>query len=98
MVLYTRHDCHLCERAHTIATTVAADYALTVQVIDVDSSEALRALYGAKVPVITVGGQVVQAGRVSEYRLRRALGRPRSARALAGLGMAFVREQTWEPR
>lgn len=89
IVLYTRHDCHLCERAHAIVSAAAADYGLTMQVVDVDSSEALRTRYGATVPVIAVEGHVVQAGRVSDFQLRRALGLPRTPRAIAGLGKAL---------
>lgn len=91
-VIYTRRNCHLCERAHEVVSAVARDYPLSIRTVDVDADAALRGAYGDTVPVIAIDGRVLAAGRVSEYRLRKALGVPPSPRAFAGLARAIIRQ------
>jgi glutaredoxin len=83
--LYTRHNCHLCERAEAILRAIAADHPMTISRVDVDTDPSLAARYGQSVPVIVVDGRVLAEARVSEYRLRRLLGVPPTPRAWVGL-------------
>jgi glutaredoxin len=92
-VLYTRFDCHLCQRARAILEAIARDYPLALRERDVDADPALRERYGASVPAIEVDGRLVAAGRVSEFRLRRALGVPATPRAWVGLARAALRTE-----
>lgn len=68
--LYTKPQCHLCERAQAILARVSQDTPLCVEVVDIatlgDRAEAMR----ERVPVIEVDGQEAQAGKISEWRLR----------------------------
>jgi Glutaredoxin-like domain (DUF836) len=90
-VLYTRVDCHLCHRARAILDAIARDCPLSIRERDVDSDPRLRERYGARVPAIEVDGRLLAAGRVSEFRLRRALGVPATPRAWIGLARSALR-------
>ena len=92
-VLYTRLDCHLCHRARAVLDAIARDYPLVVREQDVDADPELRSRYGETIPVVTIDGRVVAAGRVSEFRLRRALGVPPTPRGWAGLARAALRPE-----
>jgi glutaredoxin len=89
-VLYTRAGCHLCERARAILDALARDYRLAIREQDVDADPALRERYGTTIPVVEIDGQVLAAGRVSEFRLRRALGRPATPRGWVGLARSAL--------
>lgn len=90
VVLYTRQGCHPCARAEAVVRAIAQDYPLTLRKIDVDDQPDLRATYGDRVPVVVVDGQVRAEGRVSEYRLRKALGIPPTPRAWLGLARSAL--------
>ena len=84
-VVYSRPGCHLCDRAEEIVRAIARDYPMAVRRANVDDDPTLAARYGDTVPVVAIDGRVLAAGRVSEYRLRKALGVPPTPRALFGL-------------
>ena len=90
-VLYTRADCHLCQRARAILEAIGRDLPLAIREQDVDADPALRARFGLTVPVVEVDGRVLAEGRVSEFRLRRALGVPPTPRGWVGLARAALR-------
>jgi glutaredoxin len=92
-VLYTRVDCHLCHRARAILDAIARDCQLSIREQDVDADPALRERYGQTVPVVEVDGRLLAAGRVSEFRLRRALGVPATPRAWVGLARSALRPE-----
>jgi glutaredoxin len=73
VTVYTRQGCHLCEVAQAQLRKIARDRPMTVRLVDVDSDPALRALYGARVPVVMIEDRVLDEGAVTEYRLRKAL-------------------------
>jgi glutaredoxin len=89
-VLYTRVGCHLCHRARAILDAIARDYPLAVSEKDVDADPALRERYGATVPAVEIDGRLLAAGRVSEFRLRRALGVPAGPRGWVGLARSAL--------
>ena len=55
--LFSRKGCHLCERAEDLVSM----YFPGCPVFDVDADEQHRRLYGMRVPVLVVGGEVVLA-------------------------------------
>lgn len=91
-IVYARHDCHLCDRARAVLDAIAHDYPMTVRVVNVDDAPDLRARFGDRVPVIVVDGVTLAEGRVSEYRLRRALGAAATPRQILGLVRARLRD------
>ena len=48
MILYSRHDCPLCEDAEEILNKLCIDY----KFVDIDLDGALRKKYNSKVPVL----------------------------------------------
>lgn len=62
MRLYTRQGCHLCEEAEEMLAEILPD----VELVDVDASAEWVALYGLRVPVLTVDDRVVLEGRFTE--------------------------------
>ena len=78
-VLRTTQDCSLCRQAEAALRRIARDVPLDLELAEVprDSELALRA------PIVEIGGVEVQAGKVSEFRLRNWLserGYPDAAR------------------
>jgi hypothetical protein len=61
-VLFSRKGCHLCERAEDMVTV----YFPGCPVLDVDADQVQRRLYGMRVPVLVVGGEVVLEGYFEE--------------------------------
>jgi uncharacterized membrane protein len=61
VTLYSRADCHLCEKALDDLKAIQADIAHHLVVIDVDSSPDLRRAYGFEVPVVEVGPYKLRA-------------------------------------
>ena len=67
ITLYTRQGCHLCEQAQAVIAEVAAGRA-TVEIVDIDTDEALRDRYTVRVPVVAVDGV-----EIAEYEVSREL-------------------------
>jgi len=78
ITLLTRADCALCEHARQVLTQVGADHPLEITEIDLASEQgrALAARAGVMfAPGVLLDGRPFGYGRLSERRLRRALGR-----------------------
>jgi len=75
VTVYTRENCHLCAEAIDTIERVADEEGVEVSMdlVDVDTDEQLRAAYGERVPYVLVDGQPVFKYRVDEGRLRRKL-------------------------
>ena len=67
VALFSRKGCHLCERAEDLVTV----YFPGCSVLDVDADELLRCLYGMRVPVLVVGGEIVLEGQFEEMDVAR---------------------------
>ncbi|MDA8346207.1 MAG: glutaredoxin family protein [Thermaerobacter sp.] len=65
-VLLTKEDCSLCDKAKAALTRIARDLPLDIRVVKVDGADP-RA---TRVPIVEIEGVEVQAGKVSEFRLR----------------------------
>ena len=73
LTLYTRADCHLCERMKAVVGDVGAELPLEVEEIDVDLVPALVDRYGREVPVLMVDGVEVARHRVTAEALKAVL-------------------------
>ena len=71
----TRRGCHLCHQAREVVERVAPDHDVTLEIIDVDTSEDLARRFGEEVPVLLVDGAKAFKFRIDEGRLRRRLRR-----------------------
>ena len=78
VTLLTQADCALCEHAKRVLGRVGDDYPLEVTEIDLASEQGRDLATRAGVvfaPGVLVDGRPFGYGRLSERRLRRALGR-----------------------
>ncbi|ATW88936.1 glutaredoxin [Halohasta litchfieldiae] len=73
--IYSRADCHLCEEAKSTIERVAeeVDTHVTIEEVDVDTDETLRAEYGDRVPYVFVDGWPAFKYEVDEAELRTQL-------------------------
>ncbi|MDA2806994.1 glutaredoxin family protein [Nocardiopsis suaedae] len=72
-----RSGCHLCEEALEVIRRVAGELGVAYEVRDLDESPpAEREEYWERIPVTFVDGAPHDFWRVSEKRLRAALGAP----------------------
>lgn len=72
LTLYSRDGCHLCEfMLEELHRLYGAQISVTV--LDVDSRDDWRQLYGLQVPVLSYRGQVICFGRLDRAALRAVL-------------------------
>ena len=72
LTVYSRTYCHLCDEMITGLQTLQARFRFRLRIVDVDSDEALEALYGEDVPVVTHGSNELcrhrlDVSRVTDY-------------------------------
>jgi glutaredoxin len=81
ITLLSRPGCHLCDDAREVIEAVAGELGVGWEERDITASPSEMREYWDKIPVTLVDGVQVDFWRVSETRLRTALGRPGGARA-----------------
>ena len=74
ITLLSRPGCHLCDDARTVIERVAGDLGVGWEERDITASPQDLREYWDKVPVTLVDGVQIDFWRVSEARLRAALG------------------------
>jgi glutaredoxin len=55
LTVYSRHDCHLCEKMIAALQDLQGRFRFELQVVDVDSNPGLARRYGEDVPVLAHG-------------------------------------------
>ena len=55
LVLISRSYCHLCHDMEAVVRPLAVAFDVALELVDVDASEELEALYGERVPVLRHG-------------------------------------------
>jgi glutaredoxin len=78
ITLLTRPDCHFCDHAKQVLARVGQEFPLRVNEIDLAGDEGRRLASRAGVlfaPGVLLGGEPFSFGRLSERKLRRALGK-----------------------
>ena len=73
VVFYTRERCCLCDEALLVVERVRSTLPFQLGIVDVDSQPSLVALYGDKVPVVTVDGRLHAKFRVDAEAFSRRL-------------------------
>ncbi len=71
--LYTRVGCHLCEVVESQLERLRGELPFEVELVDVDSDDKLKQLYGSEVPVVMLDGKKVAKYHLDEEMLRRRL-------------------------
>ncbi len=79
LTLYTRPECHLCDRARELILGLRGELReFELREVDIDSDHELLAAYLERIPVVEVDGRIVSELELDPDELRLAL-RPASA-------------------
>ena len=73
VTVYSRTGCTCCDKAMLELQKAGRRFKLNIQVVNIDTDEALVAEYGLHVPVITIDGKVRLKGQVNPVLLDRLL-------------------------
>lgn len=76
-MLLTKEDCHFCEQAKDLLGRLQGEYELDVRELPLESDEGRRLAESSGAlfpPVVIVDGRPFSYGRLSERKLRKALG------------------------
>jgi glutaredoxin len=73
ITLYTRHGCHLCEKAKDVIISLREVFDFEYQECDIESSDVWTEKYGLMIPVVTINDREVQFGQVDKITLSKAL-------------------------
>jgi glutaredoxin len=73
VTVYSRHGCHLCEKAVNTLEGMREELAFTIEVIYIDGNPELEKLYGHEVPVIHINGEHHDFFKVDPERFRTSL-------------------------
>ena len=76
LIVYSREDCGLCDEFVADLAAGLHGTGLVAEVRDVDADPLTRRRYGLKVPVLTLGGEIVCHGRLDLTELLRLLRSP----------------------
>jgi hypothetical protein len=71
--LYTRAECHLCDRAKEQLGQALKGYDHLFEEVDIDSDADLVSRYGDRVPVVAINGKIRFWGNINDILLRRLL-------------------------
>lgn len=70
LTVYIRNGCHLCEDMLQELQCRQAEMGFSLQTVEISGKPELEALYGPKVPVLTLAGEVVCHYFLDEMALR----------------------------
>ncbi|MCI0381082.1 MAG: glutaredoxin family protein [Gemmataceae bacterium] len=73
LIMYTRHQCPLCDEAWRLLEENRNLYGYRLEKVDIDASPDLRARYDQCVPVVEINGKVRFRGKVNPVLLQRIL-------------------------
>ncbi|WP_050616388.1 glutaredoxin family protein [Bacillus testis] len=66
LLLYSRENCPLCDKAKSELDAVATETGLAYTVIDIHSNDELLEMYSLMIPVVVYKGETVQYGQVDK--------------------------------
>ncbi|MDM5236730.1 glutaredoxin family protein [Bacillus cereus] len=64
VVLYTKKDCGLCEKAKQVLKEVQCEYSFQIEEIDIYEDNDLLEKYHLMIPVVEIGGKQVEYGNI----------------------------------
>lgn len=75
VTIYTRPGCHLCDEAKANILTAGCEGEFTIEEVNIDEDEALKARYGYDIPVVFINGVKVFKHAVDRQEFKRKLRR-----------------------
>lgn len=73
--MYSRPDCHLCDKAHLVIEQARSQHIFNFQVVNIEGDSELEAAYGKEIPVICINGDRAFKHEVDPSELKRKLER-----------------------
>lgn len=73
VILYKKRQCHLCDVALDQLKLLQDELKFTLNIIDIEADETLMERYGLFIPVVEIGGEVVQYGHIDENVIKMRL-------------------------
>ena len=73
--LYTRTGCHLCEDMEQALPELANELNFITEIIPIDNNNELEQIYGSKVPVLTLGDDIICEYFLDKAALSEAIAR-----------------------
>ena len=73
LTLYSRPDCHLCEKMKVTLARVARRYQFELTEIDISTNSDLEKAYGSEIPVLMIEGQKMAHYYIREEELLQKL-------------------------
>ena len=73
VVVYSKSECPLCDKAKDTLRLLAKSYPLTIEVIDIASDQDLYQQYHESIPVVVVDDQMRWIGKIDTQALQRYL-------------------------
>lgn len=73
VTLYGRSGCSLCDQAEAMLRRISHTVPLAVELVDIETDDALLRRYMFEIPVITVAGEEIARAPIYEARLEDAL-------------------------
>lgn len=75
LVLYSRPGCHLCEQMKETVGSLAPEYDLALEEVDISTDDILERRFGAEIPVLFINDRKAFKYRVTAAELRKRLRR-----------------------
>ena len=69
IIIYSKPDCHLCERAKDVLDRCRQQVAFEIETVDISQNPELLARYGQDIPVILLDGREIARHFVRERKL-----------------------------
>ena len=73
LTLYTRIGCHLCEDMEQALPELATEFNFTIETVVIDNNNELEQAYGTKVPVLTIGDEIICEYFIDKNALSKAV-------------------------
>ena len=70
LMLYSRQGCHLCEQMHAQAVEAIRNGEAELDIVDIDTDDALRERYDWRVPVLAHEGHIICEGHFDALALQ----------------------------
>jgi thiol-disulfide isomerase/thioredoxin len=74
ITVYSREGCHLCDDALGVLRPLAAEFAVPVEVVDIEADDDLHRRFLERIPVVSLDGDELYDFFVDEEDLRSRLG------------------------
>ncbi len=73
VVIYKKQNCHLCDLALGKLQELQKEIGFHLRAVDIEKDDKLMEHYGLMIPVVEIGGEVIQYGHIDEHVIKRKL-------------------------